>query len=210
LDGLAYRHIEVEERAGGRELEDAFRADGWDIDHELVMALDRPPVPPDDGLVIEPSEERMLELMRRWIAEQETPHPGPLGQHVESVRRRARASGERHFGIEDSAGRLVAMTNLRSDGTIAQVENVYTAPEARGRGYARTLVAYVAALAAEGGRALTFITADANDWPKDLYGRLGFKPIGLNWVFHRQVEEPGSRRGGVPAGVRLSQGSGSR
>jgi predicted GNAT family acetyltransferase len=91
------------------------------------------------------------------------------------------------------------MTNLRSDGTIAQVENVYTAPGARGRGYARTLVAYVAVLAADGEPALTFITADANDWPKDLYGRLGFKPIGSTWLFHRQVEEPGSRGGQVPA-----------
>ena len=35
------------------------------------------------------------------------------------------------------------------------------------------------------GTELVFIVADDDDWPKDLYGRLGFEPIGRAWVVHR-------------------------
>jgi hypothetical protein len=51
---------------------------------------------------------------------------------------------------------------------------------------ARTLVAHVTAMAY--GHGLTFITADADDWPKDLYARLGYDAIGGSWLFHRRVE----------------------
>jgi predicted GNAT family acetyltransferase len=188
LGGLRFRHLEIEDRAGGQGLEESFRQAGWEVEHEVVLALARPPAnPPEETGIVEPSEEQMLTLMRRWIIEDEIPRPDALDEHVESVRRRARASGERHFGIGDSGGRLLAMTNLRSDGTIAQVENVYTAPEARGRGYARALVAHVTALAVDAGHELTFITADDDGWPKTLYERLGFEPVGWTWLFHRRV-----------------------
>jgi predicted GNAT family acetyltransferase len=129
----------------------------------------------------------MLALMRRWILEKAEAQPSALEEHVEACRRQARSSGERHFGIAGSDGELVSMTNLRSDGTIAQVENVYTAPAARGRGHARTLVAHVTGLAASAGHELVFITADDDDWPKELYARLGFTPIGRGWLFHRRL-----------------------
>jgi hypothetical protein len=32
---------------------------------------------------------------------------------------------------------------------------------------------------------LLFIVADDNDWPKDLYARLGFEPVGRTRAFHR-------------------------
>jgi GNAT superfamily N-acetyltransferase len=188
LDGLPYRHLEVEEGAGAEQLVRALRADGWEVVPEVIMALLTPPESATDGAhVVEQDEERMLALMRRWIVEDERPDPDALAEHVESCRRRARASGERHFGIENGARELVSMTNLRTSGAIAQVENVYTAPEVRGRGYARTLVTHVTRLAADAGHELTFITADANDWPKDLYARLGFEPIGRTWLAHRRV-----------------------
>ena len=65
------------------------------------------------------------------------------------------------------------------------MEDVYTAPEARGRGYARALVCRAVELARSGGHDLVFITADDNDWPKLLYERLGFRPLGRVWQFHR-------------------------
>ena len=79
------------------------------------------------------------------------------------------------------------MTNLRSDRSVAQVENVYTAPEARGRGYARTLVTHVTRLAVDAGHDLIFITADDEDWPKELYARVGFEARDWLWLFHRRL-----------------------
>ena len=73
---------------------------------------------------------------------------------------------------------------LYSDGTTAEVENVYTAPEERGRGFARALVSRAVQLGVDGGHELTFIVADDFDWPKRLYARLGFEPAGRTWSFH--------------------------
>jgi len=34
---------------------------------------------------------------------------------------------------------------------------------------------------------LTFLVADAHDWPKDLYRKLGFEPVGSTWAFTRRA-----------------------
>ena len=39
------------------------------------------------------------------------------------------------------------------------------------------------------GHELIFIVADDDDWPKDLYARLGFDPIGRAWAFTRPGPE---------------------
>lgn len=179
LADLPYRHLVVEE---GATLERQARAAGWKVEREVFMTLADPPEVPTRSDVIEPDEEDVVALLRRWSIEESNPGPDELEQLDQSARRQARASSERHFGIAGADGRLVAIANLRSDGTVAQVENVYTAPEARGRGHARTLVAHAAALGAR--HELTFIIADDGDWPKDLYARLGFRPVGRSSVFH--------------------------
>ncbi len=91
---------------------------------------------------------------------------------------------ERSFGILDDTGAPVALTKLRSRRGTAWVEDVYTAPEARRRGFARTLVTYATGLARSAGHELVFIIADDNDWPKHLYESIGFRPVGLAWGFY--------------------------
>ena len=41
--GLPYRHIVVEHEPSGQALEASFRAEGWKVDREVLMALQRPP-----------------------------------------------------------------------------------------------------------------------------------------------------------------------
>ncbi len=67
-------------------------------------------------------------------------------------------------------------------------------PEARGRGFARSLVGHAAALARAEAHQLIFIVADEDDWPKHLYGRVGFEPIGRTKLFHRDIGHPDQRR----------------
>jgi GNAT superfamily N-acetyltransferase len=93
--------------------------------------------------------------------------------------------GDRLLGVRSGDGHLVAISKLRSDGVIAQVEDVYTAPEARGRGFARALITRAVELARGAGHDLAFIVADDADWPKLFYGRLGFRSVGHLWQFHR-------------------------
>jgi ribosomal protein S18 acetylase RimI-like enzyme len=142
--------------------------------------------------VIEADEDEALALMQKWIAEDETLKltPRDLAHLVEVNRLTWRARGARRLGVLGPDGRLAAMTMLFSDGRIAQVEDVYAIPEARGRGYGRMLVTRGVELAREAGHELTFIVADDNDWPKQLYRKLGFEPVGRSWLFHRDLSGP--------------------
>ena len=61
---------------------------------------------------------------------------------------------------------------------IAQVESVDTLEEFRGRGVARNIVLRAASEGRAAGAEMVFIEADADDWPKQLYERLGFEHVG--------------------------------
>jgi GNAT superfamily N-acetyltransferase len=56
-------------------------------------------------------------------------------------------------------------------------------PAHRGRGHATAIVLRALEEARNGGHELTFLIADENDWPKELYARLGFGPIGRKFAF---------------------------
>jgi ribosomal protein S18 acetylase RimI-like enzyme len=79
------------------------------------------------------------------------------------------------------------MTKLRTEGNVAQIEDVYTVPEARGRGHARALVTHAVAVAKADAPELIFIMADDDDWPKELYARIGFERTGRLLQFHKEL-----------------------
>lgn len=190
LGDLPYRQLVVEDEASGRRLEAEFRSQGWEVEREVTMVLARrPDRDADTAVVTDVGEQEALALMRRWVAEDPDLNLTEEGlrQVVEFSRMSWRARGARALGVRDEGGALAAMTLLYSDGATAQVEDVYTVPEARGRGFARALVTRAVTLAQEAGHELTFIVADDNDWPKELYARIGFEPAGHAWLFHREV-----------------------
>lgn len=184
LEGCRYLQIAVENQDTGPALEDAFRAAGWKTEREVHMILSgEPDRQVDTSIVTDAGEDEVAEVMRRWFAEDE-PNSDALGQLVDFSRREARACRDRLLGVRSSDGQLVAVGKLRSDGRIAQVEDVYTVPSARGRGFARAVVTRAVGLARDAGHDLIFIPADDNDWPKELYARIGFRPLGRLWQFH--------------------------
>jgi ribosomal protein S18 acetylase RimI-like enzyme len=75
-------------------------------------------------------------------------------------------------------GKLVAHTELYSEDGVGQVENVYTLADYRGRGLARSLVLRGVEESQAAGNDLTFLVADADDWPQRLYEKLGFDTAG--------------------------------
>ena len=186
---LPYRHIVVEDGPTGRRLQDAFRAAGWRVERQVLMALAAPPDREvDTSAVTVLSEGQMSALMRRWATED---HPDisedSLDQLAEFGKRQGRLWTEQRFGIVDDVGSPTALTKLRSQGTTAWVDDVYTVPEARARGHARMLVTHVTALARSADHDLTFIIADDDDWPKNLYVRIGFRAIGGTRTFHHDL-----------------------
>jgi len=186
LAGLPYRHVLVEDEPTASRLEGSFRAAGWTVDCEVLMALAEPPDKDvDTSSVVQLSEEQMLALMRRWVAEERLDISAVgLDQVEEYNRREGRLWKEQRLGIVDGDNRPMAISKLRIDRATAWVEDVYTVPDERRRGYARVLVSHATALARSAGCRLTFIIADDNDWPKDLYARVGFRPIGRTTTFH--------------------------
>lgn len=188
LADLPFRHLTLEDQETGPTLEERFAAAGWKVDCELTMVLggaaDREV---DTAEVLEPAREEVLELMWRWRRETPPPEESPDAERqlTELWDREWRARNARLLGIRGRSGALAAIAALYSDGVIAEVQDVYTVPEERRRGLARLLVSRAVELAAENGSELTFIVADDRDWPKQLYSRLGFEPVGRHWGIHR-------------------------
>jgi GNAT superfamily N-acetyltransferase len=75
---------------------------------------------------------------------------------------------------------------LTSGDGIGQVEEVYTAKPHRGAGLASAVVRAAIAVARDRGDDPIIIMADADDWPKDLYGRLGFETVDVYRSFTRK------------------------
>src|SRR4051794_435265 len=96
---------------------------------------------------------------------------------VELDRRTGRAVDVRLFGALVD-GEPASYCELRSDGRVAQIEDVGTLARFRNRGLARATVLAAAAAAVEAGHELVFLVADANDWPVGLYRKLGFDELG--------------------------------
>lgn len=80
-------------------------------------------------------------------------------------------------------GRVVSTCALFSSGKTAQIEDVGTLRRFRGRGYGRAVVIAALAHAYDTGHSLVFLVADADDWPRQLYSRLGFRSVGSYHAF---------------------------
>lgn len=165
----------LEDEATGERIEAEARAAGWKVEHELVMELRREPDRrADTSGVREGGPDELNALSFRWFREDFAEQgEATLEQLDEYARREFRARPTR--GFVAAGGQ--AMCKLWSDGRVAQVEDVYTAPEARGGGHARALVTHASDVARAEGHELIFIVADDDDTPKDLYARLGFDPL---------------------------------
>ena len=188
LGDLPYRQLVVEHEDSARRLQQPLRADGWTFDWDVLMVLARPADrEADTDRVVEVDGDAASELMREWVSDDPKMTAETLDQVIAATARKARVRDATNLGIRDEAGKLVAMTKLCSDGATAQVENVYTLPAWRNRGCARRLITRAIAIAREAGHELVFIQADDDGWPKQLYSRLGFDPVGRIGLFHRDA-----------------------
>ncbi|HEX5470083.1 MAG TPA: GNAT family N-acetyltransferase [Gaiellaceae bacterium] len=189
--GLPHRRVLVLDTALGAHVAPGFAERGWKTDRFVFMALKRPSVRAADTAMVTEVDAGALAELREAIGREQLPDmtPGALRQLRESSAIFEEPGRARHFAVLVD-GRVVSATDLFSDGSTAQVEEVATLPEFRGRGYATAVVQRAVDEALATGHDFVFLTADADDWPKELYRRLGFDEVGMEWAFLKNPAVP--------------------
>ena len=183
LGHASHRKLVVHDEKAGARLAPLLATEGWNVYRLLVMVHDRPSersAAPGVGTEVDRATGgRALAAFRR---EQ------PFGWQPEAV--------EQLHGMDERIGGVVRARDFAAptedpaaacrlyiaDG-LAQIDEVGTLERRRNRGYASAAVlAAVEAARAEGCDPI-FLLTDASDWPQQLYARLGFSPIGLEYEF---------------------------
>ena len=80
-------------------------------------------------------------------------------------------------------GSWAAMLKLFDDGSTAELDDVTTLTRFRRHGLGTALMHGAIRDARDGGCDLVFLRADQRDWPASWYQRLGFAPLGRQYVF---------------------------
>jgi N-acetylglutamate synthase-like GNAT family acetyltransferase len=186
LGHLPYRRISVLDDAAGAGCAAALTADGYVHDVELVMthAGELPAVTACAQPVSVP--ELLPALIRQLCAWMPQASDEVIYQLAARRTARLRGAGDvRFLAARDEDGVIVSWADLYLDPDrgIAQIEDVMTADTHLRRGYCGAVLA--SALRQAAGYGLVFLLADAGDWPRTWYARLGFTAIGRTHVFTR-------------------------
>jgi hypothetical protein len=195
--GLPHRMLAVEPPAAAR-VAAGMRALGYAPNRHLYMAFDGPPPPAPRARVHEVGIETVVAGNERYLSTDPDIAFGrddTVRAHISEHHRTYGSAGadERCFAVLDEAGEAVAWAKLWSRGDMAQVEDVVCLYGHRGKGYGRDVVAAATLAALDTAPELLFIVADDEDWPKALYGRLGYAPVGTKAVWTRHA--PGHQWG---------------
>lgn len=190
--GLSHRMVVVNDDETGPAGASAFTDAGYHHETSLFMrhtgvAADRPA---DPSLRVEAVAWPVLAPVDRhaWREQMATASDQAIDQLVMRRATRLRGADEvSFFAVRDDAGEIAAHAELYLDraGGIAQIEQVMTLPRHLGRGYARAIMAEGLQRALAAQCDLVFLEADAEDWPRLFYARLGYEPVGRTHSFTR-------------------------
>jgi len=179
LSGFGHREFIFEDDAEGARLAAGFVERGYAADRLVNLVLrrdrDREP-PPIDVREVPLGTVRPLKIETNLVS-----HGGMARGSAEMLADFAMVLvervGARFFGARID-GELAGCCELYLRGGVAQIENVDTLEAYRNRGVARALLAAAIDAARDNGADLIFLTADDADWPKQLYSKIGFDPVG--------------------------------
>jgi RimJ/RimL family protein N-acetyltransferase len=158
---------------------------GWEASINLVMARTRAPDRRvDTSAVREVPFDELLEA-RRPATLGEPWGSADLADQLDEAKRRVQAAVPTRFLALELDGEIAAYCELRDDGSVAQIEDVAVLPAFRGRGLGRTIVQAAADAAAD--REIVFLEALADDWPRELYAKLGFEVVGTRQLLTKSA-----------------------
>src|SRR5262245_43231880 len=194
LEGIEHRDIVPADPDHGSRLVEGFEAlEGWEVMRSVYMVLTREP---DRQVAAAKEVQRAAVASVRRADAEEDPDFTPEAVEQLPLRdaRLDRAGNGRWFAAPADGPPGSSCVLYGRDG-IGQVESVGTDPDRRGQGLASAVVVAASATSRERGDELTFIVADADDWPWKLYERLGFDRAGelcsfLRKPAHLRAESP--------------------
>jgi ribosomal protein S18 acetylase RimI-like enzyme len=190
--GLSHRKIQTSDASVGAALAPAFKGYGWMVERLVVMAHSL------EGSTPEPREEARVEVkemafeelrpsLMRWELE-EAKHPERVArQLVDSRTLTEKAVSPRYFA-GSLKGRIAGWCELYVEDGTAQIESVCTFTEFRNHGVARGVILRALKEGQEASCDFSFLIADDEDWPKELYKRLGYKELGYLYDFTQPAD----------------------
>ena len=164
------------ERADDR-IATGFRAHGWTVVPHLIMARTRDPDRRVDTSMVREVSFDDLTAARREVTVGEPWGDDEISSLLDDAKRLIMRAVPTRFFAAFADDEVAAYCEVRSDGTVAQIEDVNTIPRFRGRGLGRAIVQH----ALEDARAtneIVYLEALAEDWPRELYAKLGFDVVG--------------------------------
>ncbi len=177
--GLRHRKLRLAGPAADDGLESLANAAGWNFDSELVMVRRRPPdgKPAARAAVREVGAEELAPAEDEFLtSEPYARDPAVRRQLIAQHERWERAATEaRRIAIFENE-RVVAWCRLYDAHGVAEIDGVGVVPDRRGSGLGRALLDDVLARVPDD--RVLFLCADADDWPRHLYGKLGFDAVG--------------------------------
>jgi ribosomal protein S18 acetylase RimI-like enzyme len=174
--GMPNRIVEFVVCAESEALAAAFRTAGW-LDEPLgIMVRHREPDRRVDTSWVQAVDAISMRSARTAsLSDEPWATPDAVAQVREKQERVARGIPTTHLAVIDRAA-VVSYCEVYRIDDVAQIESVATVPEHRRRGHARAVVSRALELSAD--RRLVFLGMDPEDWPQQLYARLGFDDIG--------------------------------
>ena len=177
-------HCRVIVEDGTPGLAENFAELGFDRVTHLVLAhtaeLDRRV----DTSTIRPIELDDLIELRTEATLREPWGDADLAAQLNEAKRLVAAAVPTRFFAAEADGAIAGWCELRAHDGVAQIEDVEVREEFRGRGLGRALVQHALDEGLRAG-ALVYLEALADDWPRELYAKLGFTVVGHRDVYTR-------------------------
>jgi RimJ/RimL family protein N-acetyltransferase/predicted GNAT family acetyltransferase len=175
MEDYFHKRVIVERPAAG--MATAFRARGWTVVSHLIMVRGREPDRRVDTSMVREVQFEELIAARRKVTVGEPWGDEEISSLLDDAKRLIVRAVPTRFFAAHVDGEIAAYCEVRSAGSVAQIEDVNTLEPFRGRGLGRAVVQH-ATDEARRTNEVVFLEALADDWPQELYAKLGYDVVG--------------------------------
>jgi ribosomal protein S18 acetylase RimI-like enzyme len=181
--GLAHRKLLLPGSAAVACVADEMLRRGWAVNRTAVMRYEGPRErDPEAAAAAEQVDPRAVRSARMEALAGRS--HDVQRQVADFTERMAETTPARVFAAF-ADGEVASFCALLEGDGIGEIDEVTTLPRFRGRGLATAVVEAALQASLADGHDLTFLVANADDWPRGWYERLGFAEIGERFEIYR-------------------------